>query len=68
MTLETVLYDVRDGIARIRLNRPHRLNAMVPQLMRDLHEALQSAASDPAVRIIILSGQGRAFCAGDDLN
>jgi enoyl-CoA hydratase len=67
MTLETVLYDVRDGLARIRLNRPHRLNAMVPQLMRDLHEALQAAASDPAVRIVILSGEGRAFCAGDDL-
>ena len=67
MTLETVLYDVRDGIAHIRLNRPHRLNAMVPQLMRDLHEALQAAASDPSVRVVILSGEGRAFCAGDDL-
>ena len=67
MTLETVLYEVRDGIARIRLNRPHRLNAMVPQLMRDLHQALQAAASDPAVRVVILSGEGRAFCAGDDL-
>ncbi len=67
MTLETVLYDARDGIAHIRLNRPHRLNAMVPQLMRDLHEALQAAASDPSVRIVILSGEGRAFCAGDDL-
>lgn len=38
MTLETVLYDARNGIARIRLHRPHRLNAMVPQLMRDLHQ------------------------------
>ena len=67
MTLETVLYDVREGIARIRLNRPHRLNAMVPRLMRDLHQALQAAASDPAVRVVILSVEGRAFCAGDDL-
>jgi enoyl-CoA hydratase/carnithine racemase len=67
MTLETVLYDARDGIARIRLNRPHRLNAMVPQLMRDLHQAFQGAAADPAVRVVILSGEGRAFCAGDDL-
>ena len=64
MTLDTVLYDVRDGIARIRLNRPHRLNAMVPQLMRDLHQAFQAAGTDPAVRTVILSGEGRAFCAG----
>lgn len=67
MKLETVLYDVQDGVARIRLNRPHRLNAMVPQLMRDLHRAFVAAAEDPAVRVVILSGEGRAFCAGDDL-
>ena len=67
MTFETVLYDAQDGVARIRLNRPHRLNAMVPQLMRDLHAALQGAASEPAVRVVLLSGEGRAFCAGDDL-
>jgi enoyl-CoA hydratase len=67
MRLETVLYGIRDGMAHIRLNRPHRLNAMVPQLMRDLHEALQGAANDPEVRVVILSGEGRAFCAGDDL-
>ncbi len=67
MKLETVIYEARDGIAYVRLNRPHRLNAMVPQLMRDLHEALQNAACDPEVRVVILSGEGRAFCAGDDL-
>jgi enoyl-CoA hydratase len=67
MTLETVIYETRDGIAHVRLNRPHRLNAMVPQLMRDLHQAFQAAARDPAVRVVILSGEGRAFCAGDDL-
>ena len=67
MHLETVLYDCRDGIARVRLNRPHRLNAMVPQLLRDLHAALQAAAGDPAARVVVLSGEGRAFCAGDDL-
>lgn len=67
MTLETVIYETRDGIAHVRLNRPHRLNAMVPQLMRDLHDALQAAAGDPQVKVVILSGEGRAFCAGDDL-
>ena len=67
MRLDTVIYEARDGIAYVRLNRPHRLNAMVPQLMRDLHAALSAAASDPLVRVVILSGEGRAFCAGDDL-
>jgi enoyl-CoA hydratase len=62
-----VLYETRDEIAHIRLNRPHRLNAMVPQLMRDLHEAFLAAASHVGTRVVILSGEGRAFCAGDDL-
>ncbi len=67
MKLETVIYEAGEGIAHIKLNRPHRLNAMIPQLMRDLHEALQEAARDPDVKVVILSGEGRAFCAGDDL-
>ncbi len=67
MTLETIVYDRGDAIAHVRLNRPHRLNAMVPQLMRELHLALVAAEGDPAVRVVILSGRGRAFCAGDDL-
>lgn len=67
MKLETVIYETRDGIAHIKLNRPHRLNAMVPALMRDLHEAFAAAAKDPGVKVVILSGEGRAFCAGDDL-
>ncbi len=67
MTLETIVYDRGDAIAHVRLNRPHRLNAMVPQLMRELHLALVAAEDDPAVRVVILSGRGRAFCAGDDL-
>jgi enoyl-CoA hydratase len=67
MKLDTVIYETRDGVAYVKMNRPHRLNAMVPQLMRDLHEALQAAAGDAGVRVIILSGEGRAFCAGDDL-
>ena len=67
MTFETVLYEVREGIAHVRLNRPGRLNAMVPRLMLDLHEALRAAADDAVVRVVILSGAGRAFCAGDDL-
>lgn len=67
MNLDTVLVEHRDGVAIIKLNRPQRLNAMTPQLMRDLHTALEATGRDPAVRVAILTGEGRAFCAGDDL-
>lgn len=67
MNLRTVVYEARDSIARMKLNRPERLNAMVPLLMQDLHKALRAASEDPGVQVVILSGEGRAFCAGDDL-
>jgi enoyl-CoA hydratase/carnithine racemase len=56
-----------DGVRVLSLNRPHRLNAIVPELLEDLIAALQQADHDPAVRTIILTGAGRAFCSGDDL-
>ncbi|WP_210285179.1 enoyl-CoA hydratase/isomerase family protein [Mesorhizobium neociceri] len=64
---ETVAYEIQDGIAEIRLNRPHRLNAVVQQLYDDLQEALNQAERDKNVRVIVLTGQGRAFCVGADL-
>jgi enoyl-CoA hydratase/carnithine racemase len=51
----------------VTLNRPERLNAIGTELLTDLHHALVSAQSDPATRVIVLTGAGRAFCAGDDL-
>lgn len=58
----------KDGaIARIKLNRPERLNAMNRQLIDDLAEALRRAEADEAIRVIVLHGEGRAFCSGDDL-
>ena len=63
---ETVDYQVEEGIARIHLNRPHRLNAVIPQLVEDLCQALDAAALDEA-GAVILAGRGRAFCAGHDL-
>lgn len=54
-------------ITWIRLNRPERLNAMNRQLVDDLSAALLKADSDPNTRVIILHGEGRAFCSGDDL-
>ena len=55
------------SIAWIRLNRPERLNAMNRQLVDELSEALRRAEADDATRVVILHGEGRAFCSGDDL-
>lgn len=55
------------GIRRITLDRPERLNAITPTLVDELAAALRDANADPAVRAILLTGAGRAFCSGDDL-
>ena len=58
----------RDGpVGIVRLNRPERLNAMSTGLVHDLHNVLVEANGDAAIAVIILTGNGRAFCAGDDL-
>lgn len=58
---------VRPGITLLTLDRPERLNAMDMTLIGDLHDALDAVAADPACRVVILTGAGRAFCAGLDL-
>ena len=67
MTYETVLYDESDHIATITLNRPDRLNAITRQLQADLHAAMVRAEENEDVRVIILTGAGRGFCAGADM-
>lgn len=67
MKYETILYDVQDGIAEIRFNRPQRLNAVTQQLYDELNAALGTAAADTSARVILLTGEGRAFCVGADL-
>jgi enoyl-CoA hydratase/carnithine racemase len=65
---KTVLSDyLGDGVQKISLNRPHRLNAIVPELLEDLIAAVDEANRDARVGAIVLTGEGRAFCAGDDL-
>ena len=65
---EFILYETDDDkIATITLNRPNQMNAISPDLERELHEALDEAAADESVRTIILTGAGRAFSAGYDL-
>jgi enoyl-CoA hydratase/carnithine racemase len=68
MNLETVLYDVRDGVATITLNRPHAMNAWTPQLSDELSLAMGAADADDDVRAVVLTGAGKAFCAGADLS
>src|SRR5438445_1484131 len=57
-----------NGIVTITLNRPDRLNAFIDHMRRDLAEALEEAGSDPHVRVVVLTGAGRAFCAGGDVH
>lgn len=66
-TYATVLSRLEDGaVRRIALNRPQRLNAMNRQLIEDVARAFDDANGDPATRAILFTGEGRAFCAGDD--
>lgn len=67
MTYQCLLYEVQDGIATLTLNRPERLNALGGTLREDLLDAVTRAAGDPEVRVVILTGAGRAFCAGGDV-
>jgi enoyl-CoA hydratase/carnithine racemase len=65
--MTNVVLERADAIATITLNRPERLNAIGTQLLIDLHSVLTAANNDSETKVIILTGAGRAFCAGDDL-
>src|SRR5512139_760555 len=56
------------GVRLLTLDRPHRLNAMSGELIKDLHHALDDVAVDDSCRVVVLTGAGRAFCAGLDLH
>jgi len=58
----------RDGVLRIELHRPERLNAMTADMVEGLHAALTEAERDPTCRVVVLTGAGRGFCAGLDLD
>ncbi len=64
---ETIKTDIADGIFTLTLNRPDRMNAFTPQMMTEMIAAFDSADADDAVRAVIVTGAGRAFCAGADL-
>lgn len=67
MAYEKITYDLSDGIATVTLNRPEVFNALDAQLARELHDAIIASSEDEAVRVVVLTGTGRAFCAGGDV-
>ncbi|HMW17708.1 MAG TPA: 2-(1,2-epoxy-1,2-dihydrophenyl)acetyl-CoA isomerase PaaG [Accumulibacter sp.] len=67
MAFETILYSVVDGVARLTLNRPDRLNSFTEQMHAEVREAFARLAQDKTARVFVLSGAGRGFCAGQDL-
>lgn len=67
-TFETLLYSLDEGIATITLNRPDKLNAFNTQMMKDLIAVFDQTDGDDDVRAVIVTGAGRAFCAGADLS
>jgi len=67
MNFETITFTVESGIARLTLNRPDKLNSFNSEMHAELRVALDRIQDDKAIRVLVLSGAGRAFCAGQDL-
>jgi len=67
-TFETITLEVEDGIATLTLNRPDKLNAFNTPMMKDLIAAFDATDADDSVRVVIVTGAGRGFCAGADLS
>jgi len=67
MNLEHTRYEVENGIGLLTLNRPDRMNAFTGRMMKEMIEILAAASRDDAVRVVVVTGAGKAFCAGADL-
>ena len=67
MNSEWIIYDKNEGIATITLNRTDRLNSLIPPMRVEIRQALEDAVGDDDIRVLILTGAGRAFCAGADV-
>jgi enoyl-CoA hydratase/carnithine racemase len=68
MSYETIILEKRDGMGIITLNRPQRLNAWTPVMGAEMADAFRDVDRDPAVRVAVLTGAGRGFCAGADMD
>jgi enoyl-CoA hydratase/carnithine racemase len=67
MDYTCLLYESKDGVATLTMNRPERLNALGDTLREDLYDGVQRASQDPDVRVLVLTGAGKGFCAGGDV-
>lgn len=64
---ETIKFEINEGIAWLTLNRPEKLNAFTEQMNKEILKALENTAKSPDIRCLVITGEGRAFCAGEDL-
>lgn len=67
MSYQTIVFEASDGIARLTLNRPDRLNSFNTVMLAEVRDALAAVQHDASVRVLVLTGAGRGFCAGQDL-
>ena len=67
MTYKCLLFELKDGVATLTLNRPERLNALGDTLRDDLHDAILKCSDNPEVRVIVITGAGKGFCSGGDV-
>ena len=68
MSYNTLRYEVADNILTLTLNRPEQLNAFTVEMAHELIDAFNRASNDDEVRAVVVTGEGRAFCAGMDLS
>jgi 2-(1,2-epoxy-1,2-dihydrophenyl)acetyl-CoA isomerase len=68
MSWEHVLLDKKDGVATVTLNRPEKYNAFAGRMRQEIVEVLDDVAADPHARVVVITGAGKAFCVGGDIN
>ena len=68
MNYESILFQIENGIAKLTLNRPDKLNSFTQAMHLEVRDALALVVADPSVRVLLLTGAGRGFCAGQDLS
>ncbi len=68
MSFDTILFDVTDGVAKLVLNRPDKLNSFTRQMHEEIRSCMKTVEKDDSIRCLLITGSGRGFCAGQDLN
>ena len=68
MSYNTVLFAVENGVATLTFNRPEKLNALSAEMLAEIREVVDQVAKNPEIRVLLMTGQGRAFIAGADIS